>query len=132
MDTLQTYISQSVEYQIGNQLSKIAKQGERVFLSGTTVFWLNAYFNLSQVRGGRDEASVDKDWRQAAWEIREGESLDESLTWLKRLKINYLVIHTSSSREYYHDFSHVDKFEDSAELKMIYGQDGDRIYQVLR
>jgi hypothetical protein len=49
--TLQEEIEGSVEYRIGRLLSETAKGGEKVFLSGTTAFWLNAFFDVVQVRG---------------------------------------------------------------------------------
>lgn len=131
LGTLQRNISQTVEYGIGRQLSKIAKPYERVFLSGTTAFWLNAFFDIPQVRGGVDQASVDPNWRKAVWELREGTKEEKSVKWLKELGVSYLVVHTEDSEEFYHDFIYPEKFEEAAMLKKIYEKDGDRIYQVL-
>lgn len=127
----QNDITQTVEYQIGSRLDKVAKSGEKVFLSGTTVFWLNAFFDISQVRGGVDQASVDSRWRKAAWEIREGEDPEKSLQWLRDLEINYLVVHTEESEEFYHDFSYPEKFEEISGLEKVYDQNGDKIYRLL-
>ena len=55
----------------------------RAFLSGTTAFWLNAFFDIPQVRGGNDGPSAHPDWRAAAWEIREGKDPEKSVEWLK-------------------------------------------------
>lgn len=131
ISSLQKDITNSIEYKIGQILSGIVKPGERVFLSGSSVFWLNAFFDIPQVRGGNDRASVNKQWRQAAWEIREGEKVDKSIRWLKELDISYLVIHTQDSDEFFHDFKYPEKFEGVRELEKIYEQNGDRIYKVL-
>ena len=135
LGTLQSDITQTVEYRTGKELDARVKEQEsgrvkRVFLSGTTVFWLNAFFDIPQVRGGIDQASVDPRWRQAAWEIREGASLEKSVQWLKMLKITYLVVHTQDSEEFYHDFAYPEKFEAAFGLEKIYDQEGDRIYQI--
>ncbi len=129
--TLQSDIHQTVEYQISQKLNEATDPGERVLLSGTTAFWLNAFFDVPQVRGGVDQASVEQRWREAIWEIREGEEIEKSLTWLRDLGISYLVVHTQDSREYYHDFTHPEKFEDVVGLEKIYEERGDRIYRVL-
>ncbi len=135
-------IENTVEYRIGKQLSEIAKPlsassgqaGERVFLSGSTAFWLNAFFDIPQVRGGKDETSVEPLWRQAAWEIREGPSTssgqENTEKWLKTLNVSYLVVHTQDSEEYYHDFSHPEKFESAKSLKKVFSDKGDVVYRV--
>jgi hypothetical protein len=135
LGTLQKDITQSVEYRIGRQLSGIAKPNERVFLSGTTAFWLNTFFEIPQVRGGKDQAAVDPDWRKAVWEIRDGstgspQGGEKSVEWLRRLGVSYLVVHTFASKEFYHDFVHPEKFEEVKGLKKIDDEDGDRIYRV--
>lgn len=128
---LQQDISQTVEYGIGRQLSKVAKPHERVFLSGSTVFWLNAFFDIPQVRGGVDQVSVHSTWREAAWEVREGIKVEKSVKALKDLGVSWLVVHSSTSSEYYHDFSYPEKFEKAESLKKVYDEKGDRIYRVL-
>ncbi len=131
LGTLQSDITKTVEYRLGSQLARIIKPGDRVFLSGTTAFWLNAFFDISQVRGGVDQVSVNKEWRKAAWEIREGEKPEESIKWLKTLGVSYLVVHTDESEEFYHDLAFSSKFERTKELEKIFEENGDRIYQVL-
>jgi len=129
IDTLQEDITESVEYQIGKKLTEIVEPGERVFLSGTTVFWLNAFFDIPQVRGGVDEAAVHLTWDKAAWEIREGTKVELSEKWLRELGVNYLVTHDRSSKEFYHDFTYPEKFEEG-NFQKLYHQDGDRIYKL--
>lgn len=132
LGTLQKDIAKSVEYQVGQELAKVVRPGEKVFLSGSTSFWLNAFFDITQVRGGDDGPSVDRQWRTAAWEIREGTDPEKSLNWLKDLNLSYLVIHAPKSQEYYHDFLYPEKFEKSTNLKKIYDKEGDKIYQLLK
>lgn len=129
-NTFQKDITRSVEYQIGKELQKVVKPNETVFLSGSTVFWLNTFFDIPQVRGGKDEASVDPFWRKAVWEVREGENPQDTLKWLRKLEVDYLVVHTKESREFYHDFKEPEKFEKVSGLKKIYDKEGDRIYRV--
>ncbi|KPJ70944.1 hypothetical protein AMJ51_00505, partial [Microgenomates bacterium DG_75] len=131
LGTLQPNITQTIEYKLSKQISETASSGERVFLSGTTAFWLNAFFDIPQVRGGVDQASTDPNWRKATWELREGTNPEKSVKWLKDLDVSYLVVHTEESKEFYHDFTSPEKFEKAEGLKRIYDEEGDWIYRVL-
>lgn len=131
LKTMQKEIKQTVEYQIGEELARVVRPDEKVFLSGTTVFWLNVFFDVNQVRGGQDQVAVDQNWRKAVWEIRQGENPSKALQWLQKLKISYLVVHTDESREFYHDFVHPEIFDETSSLEKIYDVAGDRIYRVL-
>jgi len=132
LGTLQKDITASVEYKIGNQLSQItnppAGGGERVFLSGTTTFWLNSLFDVPQVRGGKDKVAPHPMWDRNVWEIRDGERPERALKALKELDVSYLVVHTEKSAEFYHDFTYPEKFGEINELKKIYEEEGDIIY----
>lgn len=130
LGAMQKEITAAVEYQIGRELEKRARAGERVFLSGTTAFWLNAFFDIPQVRGGVDQAAVGNEWREAVWEIREGHDGQKSLEWLKKMRVAYLVVHEKLSREFYHDFEYPEKFVGLVGLEEIYNFAGDRIYRV--
>ena len=127
--TFQKEIEQSVEYRIGKELAEIMEPGEKVFLSGSTVFWLNAFFDIAQVRGGNDKAAVDPNWDKAAWEIREGMEAEQSEEWLRELDVSYLVVHDQTSEEFYHDFVYPYKFE-QGNFKCVFNQNGDKIYKL--
>jgi len=134
LGTLQKDIAKSIEYKISSQLAEIAKPGERVFLSGTTAFWLNslsASWRIPQVRGGKDTVAPHPMWDRNVWEIRDGTSPEKALKALKELGVSYLVVHTEDSDEFYHDFSYPEKFEKIESLEKIYEEEGDIIYQVL-
>lgn len=106
-------------------------QGSRVFLSGTTAFWLNSLVDVKQVRGGRDEAVKHASWREAVWEIRQGKSGEDTERVLRALAIDYIVVHTQTSAEFYHDFKDPGKFEKIDSLVKIYEEDGDIILKLL-
>lgn len=130
LGSLQFNIDKTVEYKIGNFLSGKMQGGDKVFLSGTTAFWFNAFFDKVQVRGGRDPVESLNGFNELVWEIREGEDPGKSINLLNKYGINYLVIHTSESKEYYHDFSRPDKFENNPSLEKIYDENGDKIYKL--
>jgi len=130
LSNLQKDIKTSAEHRIGEKLAETAGPDDIVFLSGSTAFWTNAFFDIRQVRGGNDKAAVHPEWDKAAWEIREGEDVDKSLKRLKEFKIKYLVVHTKDSSEYYHDFKHPERFEGVKDLEKVYDERGDRIYKI--
>lgn len=130
LGTLRKDITQSVEYKIGKELQGRVKGNEKVFLSGSTVFWLNAFFDIPQVRGGKDEVSLDPDWRAAAWEFREGSDVKDSSDWLRKLNVSYIVVHTPQSAEFYHDFKNPQKFEKTNQLEKVFQKNGDWLFKV--
>lgn len=131
LGTFRPKITETVEYRVGQELSNLVQAEETVFLSGSTVFWLNAFFDIRQVRGGVDQVSVHPGWRRAVWEIREGRNTENTERWLRTLNISWLVVHDFRSQEYYHDFAYPGKFEEIEDLEKVYDKAGDRIYRVL-
>ena len=130
-------IGQTVEFKIAKWLEKETVNCEPstvncqlIFLSGSTAFWLNSLVDVKQVRGGVDQASVDKIWREAAWEVREGGITEDTEKALKALNINYIVVHNDQSAEFYHDFKNVEKFENTTNLVKFFEELGDLIYKV--
>lgn len=93
-------------------LDAIVEQDEIVFLSGATVFWANALYDLRQVRGGADHVAIHPFWHHAAYAIRENGSVEVTRDWLDKLSVAYVLVHTSSSAEYYHDFKQLAKWEE--------------------
>ncbi|MBI4100793.1 hypothetical protein HY439_03590 [Candidatus Microgenomates bacterium] len=130
-------ITGSVEYKAGRWLSENVKPNERVYLSGTTAFWLNSLFDLPQVRGGADQAATHPFWAKASYEIREGENGQLAVNWLKALGVSYLAVHPLTSSEYYHDFKYPEKFEElsnktegSQSLKKVFSDMDTIIYMI--
>lgn len=111
------------------ELNRIAGvQPERIFLSGSTVFWANSLYDLYQVRGGRDEASINPGWLKASYEIREGSDPQKTITSLKKLGVTYVLVHGADSLEYYHDFKNLEKWDQIG--RKIWESEGNMIYQI--
>lgn len=109
------------------ELEKIS-YGERVFLSGSTVFWANSSTKLVQLRGGRDEVSKNSEWLNASYIFRESQNEELIRQNLKNLKIKYVLVHTGFSKEYYHDFKNEMIW---ATLAIpVYKLDGNIIYKI--
>lgn len=127
---IRSNIEGTAEYRIGKWLSENIKPEERVYLSGTTAFWLNSFFDVAQVRGGIDQGAIHPFWAKASWEIREGKNAELALAWLEALGVSYLVVHGPDSEEYYHDFKYPEKFKTGKDLRGVFAQRGDVIYRV--
>ena len=54
-------------------ITKNVPKSERVFLSGSPVFWINSKNESMQVRGGNDIVSTSQWWAHGAYQIREGQ-----------------------------------------------------------
>lgn len=114
-------------------VSSLAKMAElagstRVFLSGSTVFWANALYDLNQVRGGQEKVAIHPYWDHAAYQIREGESSELTSFWLQSLGVKYVLVHTPKSYEYYHDFNNLSKWEDVG--RVVWQERGDMILEL--
>lgn len=109
------------------EVSKIAED-KTVFLSGTTVFWADALYNIRQVRGGRDQFAVHPTWDKTSYELREGTEAGKTQDWLTKLNIGYVLVHTESSEEYYHDFKSMGKWFSLGEK--VYEDNGDFILKI--
>jgi len=78
-----------------------------VFTSGTGVFWLNALYNTPQVRGGRDEVSVNSQWLPVSYTLRESTDGNLIKRGLNDLNIHYVLVNLNDSPDYYHDFKNI-------------------------
>jgi len=103
----------------------------RFFVSGSITFWFNALApDIPQVRGGRDTAAINPDWRQGMYIFRESTNPDEIIAWIDRLGIEWILVHGPNSTEPYHDFTHPEVYSQMPRLKLISQDQGDYLYQV--
>jgi hypothetical protein len=97
-----------------------------VFTSGTSVFWLNAIYDTPQVRGGRDEVSINQAWNPASYTLREGSNRESVSKSLNELGIHYILVNSEDSPDYYHDFKNVNLW--NSITKAVWQGSGDTIY----
>lgn len=117
----QRSIEDAVEKRVAGFLAENVAPDERVFLSGSTVFWLNAFphppstiqypTSISQVRGGSDQNSLHPFWARAAYAARESQDPELVEAWLRALGVSWVVVHGEESKEYYHDFKNLEVWE---------------------
>jgi len=110
-----------------SKLSELAGSS-RTFISGSTVFWANSLYDLSQVRGGVDKGATHPLWDHAAFQLREGSSAELAEAWLKVLGVEYVLIHGPTSAETYHDFRFIDKWDEVGDR--VWEEEGDVIYRI--
>jgi len=111
-----------------DKLDELTGGSELVFISGSSVWWANALFDVKQVRGGVDRVSVNPVWSRAAWVFRESQDLELNTTNLKDLGVKYVLVHADDSQEYFQDFKYVSKWE--ALGKSVWSDNGDIIYSI--
>jgi hypothetical protein len=107
--------------------------GQRVFASGSTQFWLNAFGETSEVSGGFDNGVVNQVVRTASYIIRTGDGAGDrdaeiSLLWLKAMGVHAVIVQGADSTEAYHDDRNPKKFE--GVLPALWHEGGDTIYAV--
>ena len=117
---------------IQTMLKDNVKPGERVFLSGSSVFFINQYLDIQQVRGGVDQVSIHPFWANGAYQIREGEDSSLTKALLSIFGASYVLVHEKESEEYYRDFKHPEKFNEKikAGFELITADKGDLLYKV--
>lgn len=147
----------SYKEKITQMIRQQVEPGQRVFLSGSPVFWLGVDYSrvlswsfpqtaslvqndpgslggyepgkigLQQVRGGKDEVSTHPTWAMGAYQIREGKNPDLLKSWLMTLGVSQILLHEKNSQEYFHDFKNLERF---GSLTPTTESNGDILYKV--
>ena len=120
-------VSQTSEYQVARWLEDNG-EGARVYATGTHAFWLNAFFDVPQVRGGADFSAVNPWWAHVVYQINNGEDGELAVMWAKALNVRYIVVNFPDSNVEYKDFVYPDKFEGLLPERFSY--QGDTVYEV--
>jgi hypothetical protein len=117
---------------VSGMLMRYVPGDERVFLSGSSVFWINAQSGIQQIRGGNDMASIHQWWSHGAYQIREGEDAGLTYAWLKIFGASYILVHDHNSKDPFHDFKHISKFnsKNNTDFSLVKKQDGNYLYRV--
>ena len=104
-------IQTTVEYQAARRLGDNLP-GKRVFASGSTRYWLNAFSDTPQVGGGFDQGLPSPLIRDIKFSIPyllgDGE---RSATWLKALGAHAVIVGGLNTRDAYRDYRDPEKFE---------------------
>jgi hypothetical protein len=104
--------------------------GERAYLTGDHAFWLNAFADVPQVRGGVDFAFANPWWAHVTYQVNTGAEAAIAARWMRALPARYIVVPGPASSEIYRDYADPQKFE--GRLPLVFDQRGVRIYEVSR
>lgn len=104
-------ISNKSPESLATSVLKELPENSKVYLTGSSVFWLNTESQIVQVRGGRDEVSLLPGWQKDSYIIRESSSPTEIKKALGRLGISYVVVNTKASKDYYKDYKNLGIWE---------------------
>jgi len=107
-------IAETIEYKTAVWLDQNLP-GRRVFASGSTQFWLNAFADNPEVTGGFDNGVVNQVTRTASYIVRSDEPVDRdgkiSVLWLKAMGVQAVVVGGADTRQAYRDDQNPGKFE---------------------
>ena len=125
-------ITQTIEYKTATWLDRNLP-GLRVFASGSTQFWLNAFTDNPEVTGGFDNGVVNQVTRTASYIIRSGDGAGDrdaeiSIVWLKALGVHAVVVGGPDSTQAYRDYRNPRKFDGI--LKILWHEGDDSVYLV--
>ena len=104
--------------------------GERAYLTGDHAFWLDAFADVPQVRGGVDFAFANPWWAHVTYQVNTGADADIAARWMRALPARYIVVPGPASSEVYRDFADPQKFD--GRLPVVFDERGVRIYEVSR
>ena len=107
--------------------------GRRIFASGSTQFWLNAFSDTPEVTGGFDNGVVNQIVRMASYQIRSGDGArsrdaETSILWLKAMGAHAIAVAGPHTRQAYHDDRNPEKF--SGILPLLWHDGDDSIFAV--
>ena len=122
-------MTQTVEYQAASWLRENLP-GARVFITGSTQFWLNAFTDNPQIGGGFDQGIVNRQIPIVRYGIPWTENNGENtVMWLRLYGAQAVVVSGPESRDAYpHDWRDPDKF--AGVLPELRRDRGDVIYAV--
>lgn len=106
---------------------------ERVFVPGSTSFWLNAFTDTPEITGGFEEGITDPLIRHAQYFMTTGEGAgghdpEYSIFWLQALGVGAVAVSGPASSEVYKPFRNPWKFE--GVLETLWRDGDDVIYRV--
>ena len=121
-------ITQTIEYQIAQWCKANVREG-RVYLGGSTGFWLNVWANVPQIEGGFNNGIPN--WTVTFVEDAVRSSSPEvALLWLEAYGVRWVNMAGGKSRSIYHYMQHPAMF--AGMLEEVRKETEDVIYHIAR
>ena len=111
------------------KITDVVRKDERIFLSGSPVFWINEKREIAQARGVNDMASIHKWWAHGAYQIREGTNSALASYWLRIFGASYILVHDDLSEEKFRDFKNIEKYAENEYFEEVAALNGDHLYR---
>ncbi|MCU1233369.1 MAG: hypothetical protein JWP63_1336 [Candidatus Solibacter sp.] len=106
--------------------------GGRVYATGSTAFWLNAFSATPQLNGCCDQGQSMAVLNEVPYKVNSTEgnnSTEAGINWLRALGVQAMVVNGIESTDEYKDIRLPQRFE--AALPLLHRENGDSIYGVL-
>jgi hypothetical protein len=105
--------------------------GQRVYATGSTGFWLNAFTDTPQMTGCCDQGNSMAALASVPYLIHAGVAPAQTraaIEWLQTMSVHAIVVNGPDSTDEYKDFQHPERFE--ALLPVLHRERGDTIYAI--
>ena len=106
--------------------------GGRVYATGSTAFWLNAFSATPQLIGCCDQGQSMPVLNEAPYKVNIAVNpaiTEEGINWLRALGVQAMVVNGPGSTEQYKDIQAPERFD--GVLPLLHRENGDAIYSVL-
>jgi hypothetical protein len=106
--------------------------GGRVYVTGSTAFWLNAFSSTPQLNGCCDQGQSLAVLNEVPYKVNSpegGNTPESAATWLRALGVQAMVVSGIESTDEYKDIRVPQRFEGA--LPLLHRENGDAIYEVL-
>ena len=106
--------------------------GGRVYVTGSTAFWLNAFSSTPQLNGCCDQGQSLAVLNEVPYKVNSpegGNTTETGATWLRALGVQAMVVSGIESTDEYKDIRVPQRFEGA--LPLLHRENGDAIYEVL-
>lgn len=106
--------------------------GGRVYVTGSTAFWLNAFSSTPQLNGCCDQGQSLAVLNEVPYKVNSpegGNTTESAATWLRALGVQAMVVSGIESTDEYKDIRVPQRFEGA--LPLLHRENGDAIYAVL-
>jgi hypothetical protein len=107
-------------------------KGGRVYVTGSTAFWLNAFSATPQLVGCCDQGQSMPVLNEAPYKVNTAVNpaiTDEGINWLRALGVQVMVVNGPASTDEYKDIRAPERFDGM--LPLLHRENGDSIYSVL-
>ncbi len=129
-DTQRAELEKRSEYTTARWLDN-NMNGGRVYVTGSTGFWLNAFSGTPQLNGCCDQGQSMAVLNEVPYKVNstEGNTTEAGVNWLRALGVQAMVVSGIESTDEYKDIRVPQRFE--GVLPLLHRENGDAIFSVL-